>query len=215
MKRGTLYALAFLIPLFAGAQSVYKVPADTKGNSIVLTLANESATIAAQGLSVRLLGSHPGLTLSSPNAALKTLQAAASADLTFQFAVGRDVKLGNQDTLLFEIRDKTGDSWLKSIVLEYTGPQEYKLDQNFPNPFNPTTTIYYDLPSESKVTIGVYDILGREVAKIVNETEPAGYQSVRWDARNVASGAYIYRMIAQPLSGARSWTNVKKMVVLR
>jgi hypothetical protein len=122
MKRGALSVLALLLPLCVMGQNVYKVPADSKGNSVVLTLANESETVSAQGLTVRLLGNHPGLTVTSSNATVKILQAAGSADVTFQFAVGRKVKLNSQDTLDFEIRDKMGGFWTKTIVLNYVGP---------------------------------------------------------------------------------------------
>ena len=221
MKSRMLITLPLICSLTAGAQTVYRVPADTKGNTIVLTVANESRTMTAQGISVQLVGNHPGLTVSSSIATVKTLQASGSSDVTFTFAVSRDVKPKSRDTLDFEIRDKTGDFWTKSIVVEYTGPHEYKLDQNFPNPFNPTTTIYYDLPVESHVSIVLYDILGREVARLVNETRDAGFHAVKFsatggsDGHNLASGAYIYRMVAQPIAGGRTWTNVKKLMVLR
>ena len=201
--------------LTANAQTVYKVPADTKGNSLVLTVANESPTTAAQAVSVKLIGNHPGLTLTPASATVKTLQASGTSDVTFSFAVGRDVKPNSRDTLDFEIRDKAGDVWTKAIIVEYVGPQEYRLDQNFPNPFNPTSTVYYDLPTDSRVLISVYDILGREVAKIVDEAKDAGYHSVMMDARNLASGAYIYRMVAQPVAGGKAYTNVKKMMVVK
>lgn len=221
MIRALLCILGAILSSSAVAQTIYKVPADTKGNTIVLTVANESQTMTAQGVSVQLVGNHPGLTVSSSHATVKTLQASGSSDVTFTFAVSRDVKPKSRDTLDFEIRDKTGDSWTKSIVVEYTGPHEYKLDQNFPNPFNPTTTIYYDLPVESHVSIVLYDILGREVARLVNETREAGFHAVKFsatggsDAHNLASGGYIYRMVAQPVAGGKTYTGVKKLMVLK
>ena len=198
-----------------GGQTVYRVPADTKGNSLILSVANESATTAAQAVSVKLVGDHPGLSLSPSSATLKTLQASGTSDVTFTFAVSRDVKPKSRDTLDFEIRDKAGDFWTKAIIVEYIGPEEYKLDQNFPNPFNPSTTIYYDLPADSKVSLAVYDILGREVAKLIDDTKDAGYHSAIMDAHNLASGAYIYRMVAQPVAGGKAYTSVKKMIVLK
>ncbi len=215
MRRRAVLLVALCASLTATAQTVYKVPADTKGNTIVLTVANESQSTAAQTVSVRPVGSHQGTRVSPSVETVKSLQVAGSSDVTFTFDVGRDVKVNQRDTLNFEIRDKAGEVWTKSIVVEYAGPQEYKLDQNFPNPFNPTTTIYYDLPSDSHVSITVFDMLGRVVAKLVDEKKEAGYQTARWDARGVASGAYIYRMAAQPVSGGQTWTNVKKLMVLK
>ncbi|HUI31923.1 MAG TPA: T9SS type A sorting domain-containing protein [Candidatus Acidoferrales bacterium] len=72
----------------------------------------------------------------------------------------------------------------------------FELLQNYPNPFNPTTTIDYKLSSVSHVTLKVYDILGREVATLVNETESPGEYSARFDGSNLASGVYFYRIQA-------------------
>jgi plastocyanin len=69
-------------------------------------------------------------------------------------------------------------------------PTEYKID-NYPNPFNPATTIKYQLPKAGIVTIKVYDILGKEAATLVNEIKPAGYYSVNFDGRELTSGIYI------------------------
>lgn len=75
-------------------------------------------------------------------------------------------------------------------------PTEFSLSQNFPNPFNPSTTISYDLPKNEFVTMKVYDMLGREVAILLNEERPAGRYTVEWNAKNAASGLYIARMRA-------------------
>jgi hypothetical protein len=81
-------------------------------------------------------------------------------------------------------------------------PKEFGLSQNYPNPFNPTTTIKYQLPFDSKVTLKVYNVLGQEVAALVNKSQAAGYYSVNWNGLNrighrVSSGIYIYRMVAK------------------
>lgn len=79
-------------------------------------------------------------------------------------------------------------------------PTEYSLDQNYPNPFNPVTTIRYKLPEASPVTLIIYDVLGKEVAKLVNEHKEAGAYSVTWDASNIASGTYFYTLTAGDVS---------------
>jgi hypothetical protein len=75
-------------------------------------------------------------------------------------------------------------------------PTQYALGQNFPNPFNPTTVVRYDVPENSSVKLVVYDILGRQVRVLVNEPEVPGSYDVRFDGTNLASGVYIIRMTA-------------------
>jgi hypothetical protein len=75
-------------------------------------------------------------------------------------------------------------------------PLRIALEQNFPNPFNPTTTIRFQLPAASDVKLVVYDLLGREVAVLVNESKGRGRYEVTFDGTNISSGMYIYRMTA-------------------
>lgn len=88
-------------------------------------------------------------------------------------------------------------------------PASYHLDQNFPNPFNPTTVINYQLLDNSLVTLKVYDVLGREVIMLVNERQSAGNHSVRFNAANLPSGVYFYRLKTQ------NYVNTMKMVLLK
>ncbi|MCB9217922.1 MAG: T9SS type A sorting domain-containing protein [Ignavibacteriales bacterium] len=75
-------------------------------------------------------------------------------------------------------------------------PNSFELAQNYPNPFNPSTTITFALPKSSEVQLNVYNILGEQVAQLVNEVKNAGTYSINWDASNLASGTYIYRLQA-------------------
>lgn len=89
-------------------------------------------------------------------------------------------------------------------------PNEFKLKQNYPNPFNPSTTFVFDLPIQSPVTLEIYDILGRKVTSVINNTRyQAGTHDVSWDASSMASGIYIYRIITS--EGVR----VKKMTLIK
>jgi hypothetical protein len=101
---------------------------------------------------------------------------------------------------------------VKSISLLSKGmeiPTEYALDQNYPNPFNPTTIVSFDLPVDNFVTLKVYNALGQEVATLVNGYKEAGKYSFDFDASNLPSGTYIYKMTADKFSA------VKKMVLMR
>lgn len=88
-------------------------------------------------------------------------------------------------------------------------PEEFSLDQNYPNPFNPATTIAFSLPEESDVRLVIYDMLGRQVATLVDETKSAGSYDVTFNAGNLASGTYIYRLQAGDNLKTRTMTLVK------
>jgi hypothetical protein len=96
-----------------------------------------------------------------------------------------------------------------SVEDEITLPISYKLYQNYPNPFNPTTTIKYQIPEISFVTIKVYDVLGSEIATLVNEEKVAANYEIEFNATQLPSGVYFYRL------QAGSFVETKKMVLLR
>lgn len=79
--------------------------------------------------------------------------------------------------------------------LRYNTPTEYALYQNFPNPFNPTTRIYYSVPKESQVTIKLYNTLGEEIRTLVNETKTVGNYWIDFNASELRSGVYLYQMV--------------------
>jgi len=88
-------------------------------------------------------------------------------------------------------------------------PDKYSLSQNYPNPFNPSTTIKFSIPRAGHVNITVFDVLGREIDKIVNEFLNAGTYSVKWDASNLPSGIYFYRL------ESGGFITTKKMILLK
>jgi|WetSurMetagenome_2_1015567.scaffolds.fasta_scaffold65922_2 plastocyanin len=88
-------------------------------------------------------------------------------------------------------------------------PNAYQLKQNYPNPFNPTTTISFDLPIQSFVSLKVYNLIGQEVAAIVNEDMAAGSYSMTWNAASMPSGIYLYRL------QTKSFTETRKLVLLK
>jgi Secretion system C-terminal sorting domain len=88
-------------------------------------------------------------------------------------------------------------------------PMSYALNQNYPNPFNPTTVIQYQLPASSQVSLKVYDVLGREVATLVDTKQSAGIYSVTFDGNNLASGVYFYRLQAGGFSDMKKLTLLK------
>ena len=95
-------------------------------------------------------------------------------------------------------------------------PTQFALEQNYPNPFNPTATIQYQLPTDSRVTLKIYNVLGQLVQTLVDGVQSASYQSVEWNAGSAASGIYFYRLEATSTSDpTKSFTQVKKMLMLK
>jgi hypothetical protein len=93
-------------------------------------------------------------------------------------------------------------------------PSVFALNQNFPNPFNPATTIVYNIPVTSDVTLKVYNLLGQEVKALVNGIQNIGKYSVQFDGTNLASGMYFYVLEANTFEGQK-FTEVKKMVLIK
>jgi hypothetical protein len=107
-------------------------------------------------------------------------------------------------------------SVVQAVVTGVAGPEpdngkpgEFSLSQNYPNPFNPSTTIRYTVPQSGAVSLKLFDVLGREVATLVNGNQDAGSFVVQLDARHLASGLYVYRL------EAGSFTAVRKMMLMK
>ena len=88
-------------------------------------------------------------------------------------------------------------------------PENFRLEQNYPNPFNPTTTIKYSIPESGIVSLKFYDILGNEVASLVNEEKAPGVYSVTFDAGNLSSGVYFYKIQAGKFTESKKMTLIK------
>ena len=136
------------------------------------------------------------------------------------------VYLGGSTSLTFlgsasQVADSAGDviagvvfingsvSVINSVITHSGIPKVYALSQNYPNPFNPSTNINFDLPKESKVVLKVYNILGQEVATLVNRAMVAGSYTFQFTDKNLSSGIYIYRL------QAGDFTLTKKMTLLK
>lgn len=94
-------------------------------------------------------------------------------------------------------------------------PTVYSLSQNFPNPFNPSTTIEYGLPSASQVRLTVFDVLGRNIAILYDGQQTAGLQRIKWNAP-VSTGVYFYRIVATSIQNPeRRFVEVRKMLLMK
>ncbi len=96
-----------------------------------------------------------------------------------------------------------------SIEDKYLNPEKFYLSQNYPNPFNPNTIIRFTIPELRFTTLKIYDVLGKEITTLVNEEKPAGNYEVEFDGSNLASGIYIYRLVAG------KFTDSKKLIFLK
>ena len=116
------------------------------------------------------------------------------------------------NTLYYRLKqvDMDGHSTYSQVLtVKMDIPTHFSLAQNYPNPFNPSTTIKYTVPQNGPVTIKLYDITGREVKTLVNEVKEVGSYDLKVDASGLASGVYIYRMVA------KDFVSVKKMSILK
>jgi len=123
-----------------------------------------------------------------------------------------DIKRGNNNQLYFSTYE-TGIFELDILTIINDTKNtfsNYELYQNYPNPFNPTTSIEYTVPSSEYVTLKVYDILGNEVATLVNEQKTAGRYEVEFNASNIASGVYFYR-----IQTSTGFVSTKKLLLIK
>ncbi len=142
------------------------------------------------------------------------------AQTVVQSIVGQNIIGTMQQSNTQVISGFFADTLFRNTVVDVKNQEQlptfYSLWQNYPNPFNPKTIINYSLPLESRVMIKVYDILGRGVVTMVDETQSAGYKSIDWDASNYASGVYFYRINATGVRDAKmKFSQVRKMLLVK
>jgi len=98
-------------------------------------------------------------------------------------------------------------------------PDKFTLEQNFPNPFNPSTKINYNLPVDSKVTLEVYNIIGNRISQLINKEQSAGSYSVNFNSsslnKNISSGVYFYKLTAVSKISGNNFSSIKKMILLK
>jgi hypothetical protein len=96
-----------------------------------------------------------------------------------------------------------------------TIPDRFILMQNYPNPFNPNTTIRYGLASEGRVSIKIYNLAGQSVRELIGNIESAGFHEVNFNADNLASGIYFYRITVSPINGDKEFVDTRKLILLK
>ena len=132
---------------------------------------------------------------------------------TYTYA-DNNVREGQYTYRLKQVDFDGTSEYSNSVEVSVVQPKVYSLTQNYPNPFNPTTQINFSLAVDSKVTLKVFDILGQEVATLLNGTITSGAHNVTFDASKLNSGVYLYKIEANGVDGS-SFTSVKKMILTK
>jgi hypothetical protein len=174
-----------------------------------------------------LLANDCDIETGNKNLVLKVLSATSgTTDSVSSLTFGSSIAVGTKDTVYYrvgETRSAVGDTLWGNVARAIlvlssnteteqgliTAPEGFALNQNYPNPFNPTTTIRYELPKQAFVTLKVYDLLGKEVATLVQETKTAGSYLASFHAAHLSSGIYFYKLTAG------EFTTTKKLVLMK
>jgi hypothetical protein len=123
---------------------------------------------------------------------------------------------GSNNHIYAQKVDRYGKLGITGVEDNSLLPKTTALMQSYPNPFNPTTVINFQLSDHSYTNLKIFDIIGREVTTLVSETLPAGTYTRQWNASGMSSGIYFYRLQVYPnVVGAGSFTETKKLVLLK
>ena len=191
----------------------WQIPFASVDNTILLGIQNRSS-VAAKNVSVTFGNLPSWIKFKSNTYLIKSIAPDLSQDAEFTFSIDRKAPVGKDTTLTATIKSSDGETWAKEIKISISAPKDYKLYDNFPNPFNPSTKIAFELPKASHVKLMIYDNIGREVAQVADADYPTGYSELTWNGTNkngslVSSGIYFCRI------NAGRWSKVMKMMVLK
>lgn len=209
----SLFVSVANLPLLSGIDfqinnDPIKTKIDTIGTMVGTNLAQGTISLShineATGISfcsVSSAGDSLNKTIASPTFMKLSFTALRQSDKDSVWVRVKAYPLGSQDPIIIS----------KQIVVNLMPkiPIAYSLTQNYPNPFNPSTAIGYQLPKDTHVSLKVYNMIGQEIATLVEADQKAGYYDERWDACNAPSGVYIYRIIT------KDFVQSKKMLLLK
>ncbi|MCD6335383.1 MAG: T9SS type A sorting domain-containing protein [Candidatus Latescibacteria bacterium] len=218
------WGLALMVGLVLSAQAEMPVlELEPGANEVTLMIENQRST-AIRCMDMETIGALPGW-LRLAAIAPVDVPARGEGRLVLSAEVG-DVALGTLYELAFALRDEASHSWHVNALLKVVAPRAYALSCNYPNPFNPVTTIAFSIPqpdsrlapaSEAaavKCRLFVYNLLGQRVKILVDEVKAPGRHKVQWDGtdesgRRIASGIYFYRLMAG------DFVKTRKMLLLQ
>ncbi|MDR3666504.1 MAG: T9SS type A sorting domain-containing protein, partial [Ignavibacteriaceae bacterium] len=149
---------------------------------------------------------------------LAFIKGAGSSNSTKEYDYS-DIKTNGNGKFLYRLKQIDNNGKVKySNVIEISvhfGPQTYSLENNFPNPFNPSTVIKYSLPFDSNVKLTIYNTLGMTVKELFTEVQPAGTHEYNFNANGLSSGVYLYTIQASSTSGTQKFQSTKKMILMK
>jgi hypothetical protein len=137
-----------------------------------------------------------------------------SSEINNYSYVDASVQEGTYTYRLKQVDYDGTSEYSETIEVDVIAPDVFALEQNYPNPFNPSTMIKFSLAADSKVSLTVFDVLGQEVANLISGNLAAGSHEVNFNASNVNSGVYFYRIDATAVDGT-NFTSVKKMILTK
>lgn len=181
------------IPLLAAAPNL--VPVGSAGNTLELAVTNTGA-FPLIDVTVEIIAAPDWVQFSADQQVMDTVFS-RPASVPFAFNVGRQVPLGATAEVRLRLHTPLGDHWERTVALTVGAPQKFVLDANYPNPFNATTTIPYQLPAQADVLIVVYNLRGEVVTTYRQAQQPPGIHEWQWDAAAVSSGVYFVRITAR------------------
>jgi len=194
-------------------QAVYELPFASKDNTVELAVEN-AATITVGQVKVTVQNPPSWLIFKSNEAAIDGLAKGEEKTASFAFSVDKRAPVRKEQKLTFVITGPNNQSWTKEITVSVSPPERFELFQNYPNPFNTSSIISYQLTTDSRVILKVYNLLGQEVATLIDTDQTAGFHQERWNASPIASGTYIYRLVAKDASGKET-VKRKTMTLLK
>lgn len=191
----------------------YQLPFASTGNTVELTVANTAANPLA-GVKVEATEIPAWLKFAETQQRIALLKAQQEMTAMFTFSVDKAAPVQKSQTLKFVITAPSGEQWTKEIMVAVAAPEKFELYQNFPNPFNPLTAISYQLTANSSISLKIYNLLGQEVASLVDGDRLAGYHQEIWNATKYSSGVYVYQLFATDEHGSKQVAR-KRMLLLK
>jgi len=213
MKVTIPFTFAFVLTSTMAAQLVYELPFASKDNTIDLGIEN-TASIQVKQVKVKVEGQPDWISFNSAETIIDGLSKGEEKIASFVFSVDKKAPVKKEQKLTFVITGPNNQSWSKEITISVAPPERFELFQNYPNPFNPVTVISYQLTVDSKVSLKVYNLLGQQLATLIDEDQMAGFHETTWNASSMASGTYIYRLVTKDQTG-KDVVAQKRMVVVK